>query len=146
MPCHVADFARQRTCAQPAARIRRTFVKLPPRNPRSAHAWSWRATRARTALVRSIIYDEQLARATGVKVIDAETQQESRFQARIIFVNASALNTNLILLNSKVRGLLGTHIGFHNYRAGMRECAMDLATITGHRWAGVAGRACSGGR
>jgi len=81
------------------------------------------------SVVHSIIYDEQLGRATGVKVIDGETRQELTFQARIIFVNASALNTNLILLNSKSgrfpnglgndNGLLGTHIGFHNYRAGM---------------------------
>jgi choline dehydrogenase-like flavoprotein len=81
------------------------------------------------SVVHSIIYDEQLGRATGVKVIDSETRQELTFQARIIFVNASALNTNLILLNSKSTrfpnglgndsGLLGTHVGFHNYRAAM---------------------------
>ena len=81
------------------------------------------------SVVHSIIYDEKLGRATGVKVIDAESRQELTFGARIIFVNASALNTNLILLNSKSgrfpnglgndSGLLGTHVGFHNYRAGM---------------------------
>ena len=81
------------------------------------------------SVVRSIDIDEQLGVATGVRVIDSETKQELVFKAGTIFVNASALNTNLILLNSKSRrfpnglgndnGLLGTHIGFHNYRAGM---------------------------
>jgi choline dehydrogenase-like flavoprotein len=81
------------------------------------------------SVVHSIIYDEEVGRATGVKVIDTQTKQELIFNAKIIFVNASALNTNLILLNSISKrfphglgndnGLLGTHICFHNYRAGM---------------------------
>lgn len=81
------------------------------------------------SVVRSIDYDERLGRATGVRVIDSETRQELVFKARVIFVNASALNTNLILLNSRSQrfpnglgndsGLLGTHIGFHNYRGAV---------------------------
>jgi choline dehydrogenase-like flavoprotein len=81
------------------------------------------------SVVHSIIYDEKVGRASGVKVIDTQTKQELIFNAKIIFVNASALNTNLILLNSVSKrfphglgndnGLLGTHICFHNYRAGM---------------------------
>ncbi len=81
------------------------------------------------SVVHSILYDEKLGIATGVKVIDADTKEEHVFHAKIIFVNASALNTNLILLNSTSarfpnglgndNGLLGTHICFQNYRAGM---------------------------
>ncbi|MEN9570107.1 MAG: hypothetical protein RL172_1338 [Bacteroidota bacterium] len=81
------------------------------------------------AVVHSIIYDEQLGKATGVRVIDAQTKQATEFFARIIFVNASALNSNLILLNSTSRrfpnglgndnGLLGKYICFHNYRGSM---------------------------
>jgi choline dehydrogenase-like flavoprotein len=81
------------------------------------------------SVVHSINYDAKLGKATGVKVIDSETKREMTFNAEIIFVNASALNTTLILLNSRStrfpnglgndNGLLGTHIGFHNYRAGM---------------------------
>ena len=51
------------------------------------------------------------------------------FFSRIIFVNASTLNTNLILLNSvsgrfpqglgNDNGLLGKYVAFHNYRAGL---------------------------
>lgn len=81
------------------------------------------------SVVRSIEYDERLGRATGVRVVDGQTRQELFFRGRVIFVNASALNTNLILLNSTSarfphglgndNGLLGTHIGFHNYRAAV---------------------------
>ena len=79
------------------------------------------------SVVHSIIYDEQKGRATGVRVIDAETKESMEYYARIIFVNAAALNTNLILLNSTSsrfpqglgndNGLLGKYVAFHNYRA-----------------------------
>jgi choline dehydrogenase-like flavoprotein len=52
------------------------------------------------SIVHSIIYDEQKERATGVRVIDAETKQMTEFYTRIIFLNASTLNTTLIMLNS----------------------------------------------
>jgi len=78
------------------------------------------------SVVHSIIYDEETGKASGVKVIDTNTKEELIFNARIIFINASALNTNLILLNSKSHrfpnglgndnGLLGKHICFHIYR------------------------------
>jgi choline dehydrogenase-like flavoprotein len=80
-------------------------------------------------VVHSIIYDEQKQKAIGVRVIDVHTKQVTEFFARIIFVNASALNTNLILLNSTSgrfpnglgndSGKLGKHICFHNYRGSM---------------------------
>jgi len=79
------------------------------------------------SVVHSILYDESSGKASGVRVIDANTKEEMVFGSRIIFVNASALNSNLILLNSKSErfpnglgndyGLLGKYIGFHNYRA-----------------------------
>ena len=79
------------------------------------------------SVVHSLIYDEQKGKATGVRVIDAETNQSSEYFAKIIFVNAGALNTNLILLNSTStrfpqglgndNGLLGKFVAFHNYRA-----------------------------
>jgi len=79
------------------------------------------------SVVHSIIYDEQKGRATGVRVIDSETKEATEFFATIIFVNAAALNTNLILLNSTSsrfpqglgndNGLLGKFVAFHNYRA-----------------------------
>ena len=50
--------------------------------------------------MHSIIYDEAKGKARGVRVIDAHTHAITEYQSRIVFVNASALNTNLILLNS----------------------------------------------
>ena len=52
------------------------------------------------SVVHSIIYDEQKQKATGVRVIDAKTNQATEYFAKMIFINASCLNTNLILLNS----------------------------------------------
>jgi len=81
------------------------------------------------SVVHSIIYDEKKGKATGVRVIDANTKQMMEFYARIIFVNAAALNTNLVLLNSTSNrfpnglgndsGVLGKYVAFHNYRAGV---------------------------
>jgi len=81
------------------------------------------------SVVHSIIFDEKKGKATGVRVVDAQTKQMTEYYARIIFVNAAALNTNLILLNSTSRrfpnglgndsGLLGKYVAFHNYRAGV---------------------------
>lgn len=81
------------------------------------------------SVVHSVLYDEKSGKAIGVKVIDAKTKEAIVFHAKIIFLNASALNTNLILLNSVSQrfpnglgndnGLLGKYICFHNYRAGM---------------------------
>ena len=81
------------------------------------------------SVVHSIIYDEQKQKAIGVRVIDANTKETKEYFAKIIFVNASALNTNLILLNSTSKrfpnglgndsGLLGKYICFHNYRGSM---------------------------
>ena len=77
------------------------------------------------SIVESILYDEEKNRAIGVRVMDAETQKTNEYFARIIFVNASTIATNQILLNSTSRrfpnglgndsGLLGKYIAFHNY-------------------------------
>jgi choline dehydrogenase-like flavoprotein len=79
------------------------------------------------SVVQSVIYDEKKGKATGVRVIDALTKEVTEYYARVIFVNAAALNTNLILLNSTSsrfpnglgndNGLLGKYVAFHNYRA-----------------------------
>ena len=81
------------------------------------------------SVVHSIIYDEATQKAKGVRVIDAITKKATEYFAKIIFVNASTLNTNLILLNSISKrfpnglgndnGLLGKYIAFHNYRGSL---------------------------
>ena len=81
------------------------------------------------AVVHSIIYDDVTQKASGVRVIDAVTKKATEYFAKIIFVNAATLNTNLILLNSTSKrfpnglgndnGLLGKYIAFHNYRGNL---------------------------
>ncbi len=82
------------------------------------------------SVVHSILFDEAKGRATGVRVIDAKTHAVSDFHARVVFLNASALNSTLILLNSTSKrfpnglgndhGVLGHYVAFHNYRAAAR--------------------------
>jgi len=88
------------------------------------------------SVVHSIIYDDKKGKAIGVRVIDAITKQPTDFFAKIIFVNAACLNSNLILLNSTSNrfpdglgndnGLLGKYVAFHNYRGTV------TATIDGY--------------
>ncbi|HEY9003025.1 MAG TPA: GMC family oxidoreductase [Mucilaginibacter sp.] len=94
------------------------------------------------SVVQSIIYDEQKGKATGVRVVDTNTKETIDYYARIIFVNAAAINTNLVLLNSTSHrfpnglgndsGVLGKYVAFHNYSAhigaeveGFEEWATD---------------------
>ena len=79
------------------------------------------------SVVHSILYDEDQKKAIGVRVIDSNSKTSQDYFAKVVFVSASTLNSNLILLNSKSNrfpdglgndnGLLGKFIAFHNYRA-----------------------------
>ncbi len=81
------------------------------------------------SVVHSIIYKDRWIgkdQAVGVRVIDSLTNDMVEYYADVIFVNASTLNSNLILLNSTSdrfpeglgndNGLLGKFISWHNYR------------------------------
>jgi choline dehydrogenase-like flavoprotein len=100
------------------------------------------------SVVHSIIYDDKKDKATGVRIIDAHTKEAIDYFAPVIFVNAGALNTNLILLNSTSsrfphglgndNGLLGKYVAFHNYRGhisgeydGFNESTTDGRRPTG---------------
>jgi choline dehydrogenase-like flavoprotein len=77
-----------------------------------------------------VIYDEQQDRAAGVQVVDAETLAVTEYFARIIFLNASTINTAAILLNSATprfseglgnsSGQLGKNLMDHHFMAGAR--------------------------
>ncbi|MEM0994829.1 MAG: GMC family oxidoreductase [Bacteroidota bacterium] len=79
------------------------------------------------SVVHSIVYDEKTNQASGVQIVDALSKETTTYYAKLIFVNAATLNTNLILLNSTSErfpdglgndnGLLGKYVAFHNYRA-----------------------------
>ena len=78
------------------------------------------------SIVHSIIFDEKKQKAKGVRVIDANTKEMTEYYAKIIFVNASTLNSALILLNSTSdrfpnglgndSDMLGRNLMAHNYR------------------------------
>tara|TARA_B100002051_G_C16728863_1_gene636964 strand:+ start:305 stop:2005 length:1701 start_codon:yes stop_codon:yes gene_type:complete len=82
------------------------------------------------SIVHSIIYDNEKNKATGVRVLDSETLEIKEYFAKIIFLNASTINTTLIMLNSKSRrfpngfgndsGELGHNIMDHHFKAGAR--------------------------
>jgi len=88
------------------------------------------------SVVHSIIYDDKKGKAVGVRVVDQITKQSTDYFAKVIFVNAACLNSNLVLLNSissrfpnglgNDSGLLGKYVAFHNYRGTIN------ATIDGY--------------
>ena len=53
------------------------------------------------SVVHEVIYDADTKRATGVRVIDAETKEVYEFNAKVIFLCASAIPTTSILMQSK---------------------------------------------
>lgn len=83
---------------------------------------------ATNSIVHSVIYDPKTNRATGVRVIDAETMETREYFAKVIFLCASTLGTTQILLNSKSdsfptglansSGVLGHYLMDHLYTAG----------------------------
>ena len=88
------------------------------------------------SVVHSITFDATTNQANGVNVIDAQTGETTTYFAKIIFVNASTLNTNSILLNSTSErfpnglgnhnGLLGKYLSFHNYRGIIKAICPDF--------------------
>ena len=89
------------------------------------------------SVVHSILYDETKQKAIGVKIIDANTKEEVEYYGDAIFLNAGAINSNAILLNSKSErfpnglgndsGLLGKYFAFHNYRARLSATCNDFS-------------------
>lgn len=80
------------------------------------------------SIVTKIIYDKNTKRATGVEVLDAETNKTYEYRSKIIFLNASTLNTAWVLMNSATdiwpdglgssSGELGHNIMDHHYMLG----------------------------
>jgi len=88
------------------------------------------------SIVHEIIYDNTTKKATGVKVIDAETNEKLEFSAKVIFLCASAMPSLGILLQSKSNrfpeglgndsGFLGKGIMDHHFQVGAS------ASVKGH--------------
>ncbi|QIP13575.1 GMC family oxidoreductase [Spirosoma aureum] len=88
------------------------------------------------SIVSEVLFDEKKGKATGVRVIDSKTNQTTEYYARIIFLNASAMATNFILLNSvsgrfpngfgNDSGTLGKYIMDHHFQVGANAQADGL--------------------
>jgi choline dehydrogenase-like flavoprotein len=108
-----------------------------------------RLTLRPNSVVERVLYDEKRDRATGVRVIDADTRQVREFRARVIFLCASALESTRILLNSRTRrfptglgnssGELGRNLMDHVFGAGARGtlAGQEQMTTYGTRPNGV---------
>ena len=80
------------------------------------------------SIVNSVIYDEDSGKATGVRVVDAESGEMYEYYAKIIFLNASTVGSTSILLNSTSdrfpngmgndSGELGHNMMDHHFRVG----------------------------
>ena len=80
------------------------------------------------SIVNQIIFDQDKGKATGVRVIDAETTEVMDFHAKVIFCCASAVASTFILLNSKSdrfpnglgndSGELGHNLMDHHFKVG----------------------------
>jgi choline dehydrogenase-like flavoprotein len=80
------------------------------------------------AIVTEVLYDRDRKRATGVRVLDAVSNQTTDYSARVIFLCASALNSTWLLLRSATdvwpgglgssSGQLGHNLMDHHFRVG----------------------------
>ncbi len=52
------------------------------------------------AIVTKVLYDKDKKKATGVEVLDAVKNTTTEYKAKIVFLNASTLNSTWILMNS----------------------------------------------
>jgi choline dehydrogenase-like flavoprotein len=80
------------------------------------------------SIVTKVLYDKDRKRATGVEVLDAETNMTYEFNSDIVFLNASAFNSTWMLMNSatdiwpdglgSASGELGHNVMDHHFRCG----------------------------
>ena len=80
------------------------------------------------SIVTQVIYDEDAKKATGVEVLDATDNKTYTFNAKVIFLCASAFNSTWILMNSATdiwegglgssSGELGHNVMDHHFRCG----------------------------
>ena len=79
-------------------------------------------------IVSEVLYDRDAKRATGVRVVDAVTEQTTEYRARVVFLCASALNSTWLLMRSATdvwpgglgssSGELGHNLMDHHFRCG----------------------------
>lgn len=80
------------------------------------------------SIVTEVIYDDTTGKATGVRVVDQETNEKLEFKAKVIFLCASTVGTTSILMQSNSErfpngmgndsGELGHNLMDHHFKAG----------------------------
>jgi choline dehydrogenase-like flavoprotein len=88
------------------------------------------------SIVTELIYDPKTRKASGVRIVDAETNQTQEYFARVVFLCASAIASTFILLNSKSArfpngfgndsGELGHNLMDHHFIVGARGVSDDF--------------------
>jgi choline dehydrogenase-like flavoprotein len=88
------------------------------------------------SIVTEIIYDKDTKKAKGVRIIDAETNESIEYFAKIIFLNASTLNSTWVMMNSakdvwdgglgSSSGELGHNLMDHHFRCGAEGKSEDF--------------------
>ncbi len=108
-----------------------------------------RLTLRPNSVVREVVRDPGLGRATGVRVVDAESGEDLEFRGRAVFLGASALESTRILLNSRSpdfpnglansSGTLGKYLMDHTMEVGARATfdGWEDRTTRGRRPNGV---------
>ena len=101
------------------------------------------------SIVTKILYNKDTKKATGVEVLDAETNQTYEYFAKVIFLNASTLNSTWVLMNSATdvwegglgssSGELGHNLMDHHFRLGAsgRMEGFDDKYVFGRRPNGI---------
>lgn len=80
------------------------------------------------SIVRRLIYDKDTKKATGVEVVDGQTNETIEYDAKIVFLCASAFNSTAILMRTATdvwpgglgssSGELGHNVMDHHFRLG----------------------------
>lgn len=80
------------------------------------------------SIVLEVMYDKEKKRASGVRILDAETNETVEYFAKIVFLNASTLGTTHILLSSvsdafpnglgNASDQVGRNLMDHHYQVG----------------------------
>lgn len=93
-----------------------------------AAAKTGRLTLKPFSIVSEVLYDRDRKRATGVRVLDAVTEQTTDYQAPVIFLCASTINSTWLLMRSATdvwpgglgsgSGELGHNLMDHHFRVG----------------------------
>ncbi len=52
------------------------------------------------SIATQVLYDKDKKRATGVEILDAETNKTYQYKSKIVFLNASTINSAWLLMNS----------------------------------------------